>query len=212
MHVFDSFVFGAANSLHCACMCGPLAVAFHGGTSSSISYQSGRAFSYGLLGVILGGAGAVFGLQQLHAPTAWVAFVLAAGLVVLALIGERGVIQVPILGKALQSVLQRSRGMRPTTRALAMGLATPLLPCGLLWSACTAAIVAGSPLAGGEVMVGFALGSLPLLALAQSLAPAIARRWSPRSVQRVQRSAMLLAAGLLVWRGVLALQGSSCCQ
>jgi uncharacterized protein len=212
IHAFDSFVFGAANSLHCACMCGPLAVAFHGGTGSSMSYQGGRALSYGLLGAVLGGAGAVFGLQQLHAPTAWVAFVLAAGILVLALIGERGVIRVPLLGAALQRVMQRSRGMRPATRALAMGLATPLLPCGLLWSACAGAVIAGSPLAGGEVMLGFALGSLPLLALAQSIAPAIAQRWSPRTVQRVQRAAMLLAAAILVWRGVLALQGSSCCQ
>jgi sulfite exporter TauE/SafE len=193
-------------------MCGPLAVAFHGGTGSSMSYQGGRAISYGLLGVALGGAGAVLGLQQLHVPTAWVAFVLAAGLVVLALIGERGVIRVPWLGDVLQRILQRSRTLQPALRALAMGLATPLLPCGLLWSACTAAMVAGSPLAGGEVMLGFALGSLPLLALAQTIAPALARRWSPIAVQRVQRTAMLLAAGLLVWRGIMAMQGGSCCQ
>jgi uncharacterized protein len=93
-----------------------------------------------------------------------------------------------------------------------MGLATPLLPCGLLWSACAGAAVAGSSLAGGTVMLGFALGSLPLLLLAQTQAGRLARHFGPRTLMWVQRGSMLLAAGLLAWRGILALQGESCCH
>jgi sulfite exporter TauE/SafE len=208
----DSFIFGTANSLHCACMCGPLALAFQGGTKGAVSYHLGRAASYGTVGVGLGGLGSALGTTGLGASSAWVAFVLALGLVVLALVGERGALAIPGLGGALQRAMARKRGWSPTLRAGALGLATPLLPCGLLWAACAGASLAGSAVAGGEVMLGFALGSLPLLLLAQTQAVALARRFGPRTLQLLQRGAMLLAAGTLAWRGWLALQGDSCCH
>jgi sulfite exporter TauE/SafE len=208
----ESFLFGAANSLHCACMCGPLALAVHGGTGGALAHQFGRAVAYGLLGVALGGAGTAFGTRELAAPAAWVAFALAAGLVALATVGERGSLRIPGLGALLQRALAGTRSLPPAARALLLGAATPLLPCGLLWSACAGAAVAGSPIAGGEVMLGFALGSLPLLLLAQTLLPGFARRFGPRTLAVVQRSAMLLAAGVLVWRGLAAAHGASCCH
>jgi sulfite exporter TauE/SafE len=208
----DSFIFGAANSLHCACMCGPLALAFQGGTKGAFSYHAGRTFSYGAIGVVLGGLGSALGSGQLAAPTAWVAFVLAAGLAVLALAGERGALAIPGLGQALQNTMSHTRSLSPAVRAGLLGLCTPLLPCGLLWAACAGASVAGSPLAGGGVMFGFALGSLPLLLLAQTQAGRLAKRFGPRTLRIAQRGAMLLAAATLVWRGVLGLQGSSCCH
>jgi hypothetical protein len=61
-------------------------------------------------------------------------------------------------------------------------------------------------------MIGFAAGSLPLLLLAQTQAGRLARRFGPRTLQHVQRTARLLAAGMLVWRGVVGLQGESCCH
>jgi sulfite exporter TauE/SafE len=209
---FDSFIFGAANSLHCAAMCGPLALAFQGGAKGAVSYQLGRVCAYGAVGVALGGLGAALGTRELAAPSAWVAFVLAAGLVVLATVGERGALAIPGLGNLLQGALARTRSWSPTWRAGALGAATPLLPCGLLWAACAGASLAGSPLRGGGVMLGFALGSLPLLLLAQSQAGRLAQRFGPRTLQLVQRGAMLLAAATLVWRGVMASRGSSCCH
>lgn len=209
---FDSFVFGAANSLHCACMCGPLALAFQGGTRGAFSYHVGRTFSYGAVGVALGAFGSALGSKQLGAPTAWVAFVLAAGLLVLAMLGERGALAIPGLGRAMTRAMAKTRGLSPAWRAGLLGLFTPLLPCGLLWAACAAAAVAGSALDGGAVMTGFALGSLPLLLLAQTQAGRLAQRFGPRTMQFVQRGAMLLAAGILIWRGVVAMQGESCCH
>ena len=209
---FESFVFGAANSVHCACMCGPLALAFQGGARGAMAYHFTRTLSYGAVGVGLGGIGATLGSRQLGTPTAWVSFVLAAGLIVLALLGERGALKIPGLGQLLQRAMAKSRGLSPTFRAGLLGLVTPLLPCGLLWAACAGAAVSGSALGGGGVMTGFALGSLPLLLLAQTQAGRLAQRFGPRTLQFVQRSAMLLAAGTLIWRGVLAMQGTSCCH
>jgi sulfite exporter TauE/SafE len=208
----ESFVFGAANSLHCACMCGPLALAFQGGAKGAWAYHAGRTAAYGLVGVGLGGLGAVCGTRTIATPTAWVAFVLAGGLLVLALVGERGALRVPGLGSVLPRLLAASRALSPGVRAGLFGMATPLLPCGLLWAACGGACVSGSALAGGSVMTGFALGSLPLLLLAQTQMGSLARRFGPTVLQRVQRSAMLLAAAILVWRGVVSMQGGSCCH
>ncbi len=209
---FESFVFGAANSVHCACMCGPLALAFQGGAKGAASYHLGRTLAYGALGVVLGVAGTALGTRGLGTPSAWVAFVLAAGLVVLALFGERGAIAIPGLGRALQSAMQRARTLPPTVRCALLGVVTPLLPCGLLWAACAGAAMSGSALAGGAVMTGFALGSLPLLLLAQTQAGRLAQRFGARTLSYVQRGAMLSAAAVLVWRGWTNLHGGSCCH
>lgn len=208
--LFESFVFGAVNSLHCAAMCGPLALAMQGGAFGAASYHLGRTLAYGSLGVVLGAAGAMLGSRQLAAPTAWVAFVLAAGLLVLALLGERGALSIPGLGPLLQRQLARGRALSPGLRCLLLGALTPLLPCGLLWSACAGAAIAGSPLAGGTVMFGFAIGSLPLLLLAQTQAVRLARRFGPRTLLWITRGTMLLAAAVLVWRGAAVLAGGSC--
>jgi sulfite exporter TauE/SafE len=208
----ESFVFGAANSVHCACMCGPLTLACQGGARGACSYHLGRAASYGAVGVVLGGLGSALGTSELGTPTAWVAFVLAAGLCVLALSGERFAVALPGIGPLLHKAMSSTRALSPSTRAGLLGVCTPLLPCGLLWAACAGAAVAGSATAGGAVMIGFAAGSLPLLLLAQTQAGRLARRFGPRTLQHVQRTAMLLAAGMLVWRGVVGLQGESCCH
>lgn len=208
--LIESFVFGAANSVHCACMCGPLAIAFGTSPRATAAYQAGRGLSYTTVGAVLGGTGALLGSREVGVPTATAAYVLAFGLVVLALVGERGGIVIPGLDKVLARVTAAGRRLSPTMRAALLGLCTPLLPCGLLWSACAGATVAGSLHDGASVMFGFALGSLPLLLLAQWKAPSLARRLSPRTLKLVQTSAMLLAAGVLVWRGALASQGGSC--
>ena len=111
----------------------------------------------------------------------------------------------------MHRVVARARAWSPARRGGALGAVTPLLPCGLLWAACAGAAVAGSPLGGGAVMLGFAAGSLPLLLFAQTRVGGLARRFGPHTLRRVQQAAMLLAAGTLVWRGVAALQGTSCC-
>jgi sulfite exporter TauE/SafE len=109
-------------------------------------------------------------------------------------------------------LLARTRGVAPARRALLTGLLTPLLPCGLLWAAFAAAAVAGSALGGGSVMIGFAAGSLPVLALAQTQASVLARRIGSRPLAFLQRGAMLLAAVMLVYRGIAGLTTGTCCH
>jgi len=193
-------------------MCGPLALAFQGGAKGAIAYHVTRTTSYTTIGVGLGGLGSALGSQQLGTPTAYVAFVLAAGLIALATVGERGTVAIPGLGNALKNAMVKTRSWSPVTRAGLLGLFTPLLPCGLLWAALAGATVAGSAANGGTVMVGFALGSLPLLLIAQTQATRLFRRFGPNTLRWLQRTAMIVAAGMLIWRGVVSLQGEPCCS
>jgi len=191
-------------------MCGPLAVTLGGGAAATAAYQSGRLLSYSLLGSALGATGTWVGTARIETPTAVVSYILAAAIVVLALGGERGVLRIPVLQRLLARATAAGRRLPRSGRALLLGVCTPLLPCGLLWSACAGAAVAGSALQGSVVMGGFALGSLPLLLLAQTRAPALARRFPPHTLAVVQRAAMLLAAVVLVWRGLHASAGGCC--
>jgi sulfite exporter TauE/SafE len=207
--LFESFVFGAVNSLHCACMCGPLALAFGGSARTTGIYQCARIGAYALVGAILGGTGQLLGSDRIHTPAATVAIVLAVGLVLLAVAGERS-IRLPFVDRVMSRLHRASQRTAPGTRAGLLGAATPLLPCGLLWSTYLAAGVAGSTFAGMQVMLGFALGAVPLLAFAQLQTRWLARKFSPRTLQVVQRVAMLAAAGLLVWRAAQASTGGCC--
>jgi sulfite exporter TauE/SafE len=123
--MLESFVFGAANSVHCACMCGPLSLAFHGEMKSTSAYQLGRLLANGALGVVLGGIGAAFGTREVSTPSAWVAFVLAAALVLLALIGERGAMKLPGIGRLVQMAMTRTRALPPMLRSGALGALPP---------------------------------------------------------------------------------------
>src|SRR5262249_5366928 len=98
----------------------------------------------------------------------------------------------------------------PLQRGAALGLMTPLLPCGLLWAACAAAAIAGSAGDGALVMAAFALGGLPLLVLVQGPLGGLLRRLAAPKLDLVRRGAMALCAGLLLWRGVVGLHGSCC--
>jgi uncharacterized protein len=209
---FESFVFGVANSVHCACMCGPLAVAFASGAGPTLSYHGARTASYGALGVVLGGFGSALGADELRTPAAWVAFVLAAGIVVLLVFGHRGTVPLPSLQRLVQVFVSSTRRRPPWQRTALLGLATPLLPCGLLWAACGGAVVAGSATAGLVVMAGFAVGTVPLLLLAQLHADWLTRRLGARGLRCLQSSALVLAAATLLWRGVVSLDGASCCH
>jgi uncharacterized protein len=62
------------------------------------------------------------------------------------------------------------------------------------------ALISGSPFFGAQIMLGFSLGTIPLLWLAQSQFLRHREKWASRTVQLVQRSVALAAAVLLSWR------------
>jgi len=164
-----AFLLGFVGSLHCAGMCGPLALAMPAaGNSRStflmgrLAYNAGRVLTYCLLGVLFGVIGqslAIAGLQRWLSVTAGVAIlgVFAAS--------SRFAINTPFartvgaLKKQLADLLRR----RNLGSQFALGLLNGLLPCGLVYVACAGAAASGSWWTGSQFMLAFGAGTVPMM-------------------------------------------------
>jgi uncharacterized protein len=209
--LLNGFLIGLPFSLHCVGMCGPIAACFLGKKSAVASYHLARFLSYTLAGLLVGGLGHLLGIQDLTGQGAWISFALAGLLVLFALGLDKKLGSIPGVGGLFGKAMNRAGLLSPSRRAALIGLLTPLLPCGALFAIYGTALLYGSTLDGGLAMAGFALGTLPLLAFAQVQLAWLHQNLGPRGMFWAQRAALLLAAGVLVWRGTLDLGGASCC-
>jgi sulfite exporter TauE/SafE len=159
---------GLVGTVHCAAMCGPLAAAgVAPGARAAAGYFGGRLLSYGAVGALLGfiGEHALCKLPmasvQLGAAVL-VALALAARGV--ALVRPRGLVK---LGRRPpRRLLGRLAAILPR-RGLGLGLATGILPCGMLIPAWLLAAATASAAGGAAVMVVFSVASAPgLVAIA----------------------------------------------
>lgn len=169
-------------SPHCAGMCGGIA-AFCAGAGecnarssglASLSYHGARLVSYaivgllaGALGTLLNAGGALVGIQQIAAALAGATIALVGcALLIQAAGSDMGRMKLPKwMQKALSTIHRTASRFPPVPRSLLVGLATPLLPCGWLWSFAAVSAGTGSPLGGAVVMIMFWAGTVPLLAL-----------------------------------------------
>lgn len=149
-----ALVVGLAGTPHCVGMCGPFAAAT-GDLPELAAWNAGRITTYAILGAIAGALGAV-----IPGPT-WLPPVLAGALVAWSAASIVG--WVKPLHLALPGVRNLARGANaPGWAAKAtLGVASGLLPCGLVHAALALAVAAGAPLAGAAVMVAFGIGTAP---------------------------------------------------
>ncbi|MEZ5966972.1 MAG: sulfite exporter TauE/SafE family protein [Planctomycetota bacterium] len=210
--IAEGFVFGLASSVHCAAMCGPLALAAGSGSAPVLSYHAGRTAAYVAVGGALGALGAVGSAGRLSVAAPWIGFVLALALVLGAFGLDRWLGAIPGAGGLVRRMLGRVRTWPTTWRTATLGAVTPLLPCGVLWALYGAALLAGGPLDAAATTLGFALGSSPLLLAAQTQGPRLRRFVRPEHARTLTRWVFLTAAAILIWRGTVALQGHSCCD
>ncbi len=200
---------GLVGSLHCAGMCGPLALA--GCTRAQRihlvdlgGYGLGRLIAYGTLGAVFGHGG------QLLADAIALEILQVVALAAVAL----GAL---VKGASVLWGLRRPANLVPTSRlataesgsggllaaiapyiprrGLALGLATGLLPCGLLAGAWALAAASGSAPSGAAVMAVFWAATVPGLA-----APLIARAAMRRPVPPALVG--IAWCGLGVWIGL----------
>lgn len=202
-----AFAAGLTGSLHCALMCGPLAcaplpAAAGGRSGAAAAWHAGRLAAYLAVGAALGLAGGGLARALAERVQPLLPWLMAAGLAATALELGRRLPALPGLAAAGRRLARWGARARPAGRAFALGAATPLLPCGLLYGLFLAAVGTGSP-AGGALVLGlFGLGSLPGLAAVQAGAA-----WSgryPRAERILRRAVPLVAAGVLVWRALAA--------
>lgn len=176
------FLASLVGSTHCAGMCGGIAAFCAGAGQASgrrsavatAAYHASRGASYAAVGAAAGGfghlldaGGALVGLQRAAAVAAGLA-VAIVGTALLCTAGglDAGRTTLPRwLRDLVTGVHRAAAAMPPLRRAVAVGLATPLLPCGWLWAFALVAAGTGSVAWGASVMLAFWAGTVPVLAL-----------------------------------------------
>ncbi|MDQ7007182.1 MAG: sulfite exporter TauE/SafE family protein [Acidobacteriota bacterium] len=178
--VVTVFLASLLGSLHCAAMCGPLVAVYAGADPSRgwrrgighACYSGGRLVAYGILGAAAGSLGAALDLAGSLAGVQRVTAILAGVLIalwgVVSLLQLRGVdvgrLALPAsVQRLLGRLMAQLREKPPMVRALVIGLASALLPCGWLYAFVVAAAGTSSALRGALVMAVFWAGTLPVM-------------------------------------------------
>lgn len=177
-----AFLIGLLGGTHCVSMCGgivgALTVNMPGRAGRQwpvhLAYNLGRVATYTMLGGALGALGTVGMLFSDILPVQMGLYVLANLMLValglyltgftrlLAPVERAGL----VLWKRVQPFTARFIPARSVGQALPLGLLWGFLPCGLVYSVLTTALVTGSAGRGAGLMLAFGLGTLPNLMLA----------------------------------------------
>lgn len=207
MFLWSALLLGLVGSLHCAGMCGPLAMAVPVlGSSrgvvvlSRVIYNLGRVATYVLLGLVFGVIGQTFALAGFQR---WVSLA-AGGLILIGLVGTgRFALGLPLtksvvrLKRAFGQLLQK----RSVGSLFALGLLNGLLPCGLVYVAAAAAMTTGSLTEGAGYMAAFGLGTLPMMFGFGLVGMKLQQLFRFRQ-QRLVPLSLALVGGLLLLRGL----------
>jgi sulfite exporter TauE/SafE len=222
-----ALVLGAAGSLHCFVMCGPLACAIRPradetlhqiegrrrrrreAVTAAVAYHLARIAAYAAVGAVAGLLGARVRLP-LQGALPW----LLAAVLLLAAIDPRAhwtrrLRPLPLFAKILRSAARLRATLSVPAQGALLGALTPLLPCGLLYGIVAAALAAASPGGGALLMGGFALGAVPAL-LAAQLSVGWSERLGRLPAALLQRLLPLAAAACLIYRATLPLVGHAC--
>lgn len=203
----SALVAGLVTSLHCAGMCGPLACALMPAPRADADphavatvYHLTRLAGYAVLGALAGGVGRwpvalLSGDAARLAPWLLVLFFLAV-----ALRFDQRLPRIAPLARAHGWLAGRLRGRSRLAAAAALGVATPLLPCGPLYFLLSLALLSGSALRGAETLLAFGLGTVPLLWLAQANFHWLRVKLGPLRLARLQTALALVVTAVLVWR------------
>lgn len=198
----------------------------------SLQLQAARVLTYSLLGLVAGAVGS--GLWAVQARGVQVALFVLGNLVLgasgvwllrVALAPAPGACRAAARPRAawtqrLRSrltarasrLLQRLLPLASAPRRIGAGLLWGLLPCGLVYSALSLALLGGSAAGGALAMAAFGLGTLPHMLLAGHVLRRLSQRATARA-SRIGAGAVLLGfAGWGLWRllhagGLPALHG-----
>jgi uncharacterized protein len=224
------FLIGLLGGVHCIGMCGGVVGALSmpkPGRAKTrtwpvhLAYNLARVASYTLIGTLVGAVGSATLLFNRWLPIQMALYVLANVMLLglgLYLTGFTKVL-VPVerLGHRLwakvQPISSRFVPARSWRQALPLGLMWGLLPCGLTYSILSTALVSGSGLRGGALMLAFGLGTLPNLFLA-GVVLAKFRDFTRRAAVRLFSGAVVIGFGLFgllhapqlggrLWEGVI---------
>jgi sulfite exporter TauE/SafE len=186
------FAFGLAGGIHCAAMCGPLACLLGGGgrpLPRLVLHQAGRIAAYAGVGATFAALG-----SPLRPVLTWPVLAAVAGLPLLVFAAKPQWLELALPPSWMAAGARLLGGLPANVRALALGLLTPGLPCGLLYAAAGACLAAPTWAVGAGWMACFAAGTLPALALSIAGFTFAAHGRGPAAVLGVRRAAAAVAA------------------
>ena len=207
MDLWSAFILGLVGSLHCAGMCGPLALALPGGGATKVrflagrlAYNLGRLFTYCLMGLVFGLAGKTLLLAGLQR---WVSITLGLTLLAGLFASRRLSLWQPVTSavEQIKSHMVSLVRLRSLVSSALLGMLNGLLPCGLVYVACAGATATGGILAGAQYMAAFGAGTVPMMlaiGLSGSLVPITLRLRLRRAIP----VSVFLLGTLLILRGM----------
>ncbi len=166
---WTALVMGFAGSLHCAGMCSPLAMAITSQKPfllNKIIYNSGRVFTYGILGMIAASFGSLFMITPYQGI---ISFLIGAVFLLMG-IGAISGVRIPFITTALNNFTGRLKGLfqvwlkrKNHFAVLIMGMLNGLLPCGLTYLAMTYCFILPGMMDGFWFMIWFGAGTWPVM-------------------------------------------------
>jgi len=170
-----ALLLGVFGSLHCMGMCGGIVGALSLNTQTGknlplqLAYHLGRISTYGLIGLIAGFIG--LWISQSHDQASIILRSLSGLLLILMGLYLLGTTKALLwlekagsgLWKAVQPLTSKLLPVKDFKHALGLGLLWGLLPCGLVYSTLSWALVSANPIHSASLMVVFGLGNMPAL-------------------------------------------------
>jgi sulfite exporter TauE/SafE len=185
LSLLTAFLLGFMGSVHCMGMCGGIVGALSLNTRThnenqihpkvfnatllQLSYHFGRVLTYGILGLAAGLAG--LWLSAAHDQAGLVLRTLSGVMLILMGLYLFGLTQsltwIESIGSKLWQKLQPlTKNLLPVStpkQGFMLGLVWGFLPCGLVYSTLSWAVVSANPLQSAALMICFGLGTLPAL-------------------------------------------------
>lgn len=224
MSLFVSMLaLGLVTGFHCVMMCGNLVLTYamkgnEEGTflqrmKPHLAYHGAKILSYTLVGAVLGALGVFISAQA----RSWVSVLAGAYMVLLGLgmtpwfpwlrkLSPRPpkFFMQMLMKIRKKAVADAAEGDASLLTPLAFGLMTGLMPCGPLQAAQLKAAAAGNPVLGALAMLGFGLGTMPLM-LGYGAAASYLNKKLGKIMPYVAAAFIVILGFIMVNRGAMAL-------
>ncbi len=202
---------GLVGSLHCIGMCGPIAMALPLGRKSWLNrtleglvYNTGRIFTYGVLGALFGLLGQGIELAGLQRwASIGIGAIMILSVLFPALFKGRLKLEQFLFGYAGKMVgkFRKLFAINSFPSLLLIGLLNGLLPCGLVYVAVAGALNTNDITGGVLFMLVFGLGTLPVMLAIPMLGNLIGTKFRRRYLH-VLSSIVVILGILFVIRGL----------
>jgi len=210
-NLYTALMIGMVGSMHCIGMCGPIAIALPLGRKSwfhrtlgGLTYNTGRIFTYGVLGALFGLLGKGIELAGLQRwASIGIGVVMVLSILFPALFKGKIKLEQFLFGYAGKMVgkFRKLFAINSFPSLLLIGLLNGLLPCGLVYVAVAGALNTNDIAGGVLFMIIFGIGTLPVMLAIPLLGNLIGTKFR-RRYQHVLSSLVVILGVLFVLRGL----------